>query len=82
MFTQTVNQGATSSMVTSLDDPSVSGKSVSYTATVTAVAPAAGTPTGTFAFFDGVSAIAGCGAQPLLAGVASCDVAYAGVGTD
>ena len=81
MFTQTVNQGATSSMVTSSDDPSVSGESVSYTATVTAVAPAAGTPTGTFAFFDGVSAIAGCGAQPLLAGVASCDVAYAGVGT-
>ncbi len=80
-LTQTINPGATATALTSSDNPSVSGESVSYTAIVTAVAPAAGTPTGNLAFFDGASAIAGCGAQPLVGGVASCDVVYAGVGS-
>jgi hypothetical protein len=80
-LTQTINQGATATALTSSVDPSVSGESVSYTAAVTAVAPAAGTPTTTIAFFDGASTIAGCGAQPLVAGTASCNVTYAGVGT-
>ena len=80
-LTQTINPGATSTVVTSAVDPSVSGESVSYTATVSAVIPASGTPTGTAAFLDAGAAITGCGAQPLVGGVASCDVAYAGAGS-
>jgi hypothetical protein len=80
-LTQTINPGATATVVTSSVDPSVSGESVSYTATVSAVIPASGTPTGTAAFLDAGAAITGCGAQPLVGGVASCDVAYAGAGS-
>ena len=79
VLTQTVNP-ATATVVASSVNPSVSGESLSYTAAVTVVSPAAGNPTGTVAFFDG-TAIAGCGAQPLVAGTASCNVNYAGVGT-
>jgi len=80
-LTQTVNPGPTSTVVASSADPSVSGESLSYTAAVSAVAPAAGAPTGTVAFLDGASTVAGCGAQPLVAGTASCNVTYAGVGS-
>ncbi len=80
-LTQTINQGATTTAVTPSVDPSVSGQSVSYTASVFAVTPASGTPTGTAAFLDGGATITGCGAQPLTGGVASCPVVYAGAGT-
>jgi len=59
LLTQTVNPGATSTVVTSSVNPSVSGESVSYTATVAAVTPASGTPTGTAEFLDGAAAITG-----------------------
>ncbi len=77
---QTVNQGATAVLVGSSVNPSVPGEIVTYTGTVTAVAPSGGTPTGTITFSDGASSIGGCVAQPLIGGVASCTVAYAGVG--
>jgi Bacterial Ig-like domain (group 3) len=80
-LTQVVNRGATSSVVTSSVNPSVSGQGLTYTAAVTASAPASGTPTGTAAFNDAGLTIAGCGAQPLVAGIASCSVGYAAVGT-
>jgi len=80
-LTQTINQGATATVATSSVNPSVSGEGLSYLATVTAVAPAAGTPTGSVGFFDGAFTVAGCGAQPLVAGTASCNVTYAGVGS-
>ena len=50
---QTVNQAATTSRVTSSANPSVFGESVTFTATVKAVAPGSGTPTGSVAFLDG-----------------------------
>jgi len=81
ILTQTINQGATATAVISSVDPSVSGESVSYTSVVNAVVPASGTPTGSVAFLDGASTIPGCGAQVLVAGTASCNVTYAGVGT-
>ena len=80
-MTQTINPGATATVAASSVDPSVSGEGLSYIVTVTAVMPAAGTPTGSFAFFDGASTVAGCGAQPLVGGTASCNVTYAGVST-
>ncbi|MGA8416165.1 MAG: Ig-like domain-containing protein [Candidatus Dormiibacterota bacterium] len=80
-MTQTINPGATATVAASSVDPSVSGEGLSYIVTVTAVMPAAGTPTGSVAFFDGASTVAGCGAQPLVGGTASCNVTYAGVST-
>ncbi|WP_030356030.1 Ig-like domain-containing protein, partial [Streptomyces scopuliridis] len=50
---QTVNKAATSTALTSAPDPSVFGQPKTLTATVTAVPPGAGTPTGTVSFFDG-----------------------------
>ena len=52
-LTQTVDQAATTSKVTSSANPSVFGQSVTFTATVKAVAPGSGTPTGTVSFLDG-----------------------------
>ena len=56
-LTQTVNQAATTSKVTSSANPSVFGESVTFTATVKAVAPGSGTPTGTVSFLDGSTSL-------------------------
>ncbi|WP_246531409.1 Ig-like domain-containing protein [Streptomyces bathyalis] len=48
--THTVNGASTTTTVTSSPDPSVYGQAVSFTAVVTAVAPATGVPTGTVTF--------------------------------
>ena len=47
---QDVNQTSTTTAVTSSVNPSVFGQAVSFTATVSAVAPGAGTPSGTVQF--------------------------------
>ena len=47
-----VNNAATSTAVTSSLNPSVFGQSVTFTATLTAVAPGVGTPSGTVTFLD------------------------------
>ena len=52
-LTQTVNQAGTATVVTSSANPSVSGQSVTFTATVSPVPPGTGTPTGTVTFSDG-----------------------------
>jgi hypothetical protein len=52
-LTQAVNQAGTTSKVTSSANPSVFGESVTFTATVNAVPPGSGTPTGTVSFLDG-----------------------------
>jgi S-adenosylmethionine/arginine decarboxylase-like enzyme len=49
-LTQTVHQGATTTSLTSLASPSVSGQTVTFTASVNVQSPAAGTPTGTVHF--------------------------------
>src|SRR5205823_4827993 len=51
-LTQTVNQASTTTAVTSSANPAVFGQPVTFTATVSAVAPSAGTPTGTVTFRD------------------------------
>src|SRR5207253_2614679 len=48
---------ATATSVTSNASSSVFGQSVTFTATVSSVAPATGTPTGTVTFKDGATAI-------------------------
>jgi hypothetical protein len=51
--TETVNRAATAVALSSSINLAVVGQKVSFTATVTAVAPGAGTPAGTVTFFDG-----------------------------
>ncbi|TWB07103.1 Ig-like domain-containing protein [Bradyrhizobium stylosanthis] len=62
---QVVNKANTTTSVTSSVNPSAVGQSVSFTAVVAAVAPGAGTPTGTVTFLDGGSPI---GSAPLSGG--------------
>jgi Pro-kumamolisin, activation domain/Bacterial Ig-like domain (group 3) len=52
-LSQVVDKTATSTTVVSSLNPSISGNSVTFTATVTAKAPGAGTPTGTVVFKNG-----------------------------
>ncbi len=56
-FLETVNQAGTTTTVASSLNPSVYGQSVTFTATVTAFSPGAGTPTGTVTFEDAGSLI-------------------------
>jgi hypothetical protein len=49
---QTVNQASSSTTLTSSDNPSVFGQTVTFTATVAAVSPGSGTPTGSVTFLD------------------------------
>ena len=63
-------------------NPSVSGQTVTYTATVSSVAPASGTRPGTVAFQDGGVVIASCAAKAVAVnGTATCAIAYTGPGT-
>ncbi len=64
-----VTQSSTTTTLTSSANPSVSGQSVTFTATVAAVSPNSGTPTGTVNFLDGTTVIGT--AEPLTAGVAT-----------
>lgn len=51
--TQTVNKAATKTTVTTSSSPSVFGQPVTFTASVAAVAPGAGNPSGAITFTDG-----------------------------
>ncbi|WP_316782051.1 beta strand repeat-containing protein, partial [Streptomyces sasae] len=55
--TQTVNPANTTTVLTSSPDPSVLGQAKVLTATVSATAPGAGTPSGTVTFFDGMTSL-------------------------
>ncbi len=71
---QTVNAASTTTAVTAAPaSPSTFGESVTFTATIAAVAPGAGTPDGTVDFSHGGTTITGCGAQPVNgSGQATC----------
>jgi len=56
-LTQTVKKAGTTTLASSLANPSVSGQAVTFTATVTAKSPGAGTPTGTVTFKNGPSTL-------------------------
>jgi hypothetical protein len=65
---QVVNKANTTTTVASSANPSVFGQSVTFTATVLATAPGAGTPTGTVTFLDGGSPV---GTGTLSGGIAT-----------
>ena len=78
---QTVTKADTTTTVTGgTPDPAVFGQPVTYTASVTATAPGAGTPTGSVQFLDGSTVL--CAAAPLSAGTATCTSSAAAEGTD
>src|SRR5439155_807430 len=54
---QIVNPGNTTTTLTSTPNPSTAGQAVTLTATVSAVAPATGAPTGTVTFRDGATVL-------------------------
>lgn len=58
VLSQTVNPAATTTVVTSSPNPSVFGQIAVFTATVTAVPPSAGFPTGNVTFLDGGTLLA------------------------
>ena len=80
-LTQVVGADGTTTVMTVTVNPSVYGQSVTFTATVSANAPGAGTPTGKVAFKSGGTNIGGCGSVTITAGVATCTTATLGVGS-
>ncbi|MFD8097149.1 Ig-like domain-containing protein [Streptomyces malaysiensis] len=75
-----VVQAATTTAVSSAPDPSTQGEPVTFTATVTPVAPGAGVPTGTVTFIIGAVG-GGAFVQPLTAGTATLTLNTLGTGT-
>src|SRR6202008_4129514 len=81
-------QANTSTGVTSSANPSVFGQIVTFTATVSAALPGAGSPTGTVTFKDGATALgtvslngsaqAGVSTAPLAAGSHTISAVYNG----
>jgi MYXO-CTERM domain-containing protein len=78
-LSQVVNKAATSTALVSGSNPSIVGASVTFTATVTATAPGAGTPNGTVNFREGATVL-GSGTLSA-AGVATFSTSALGVGT-
>jgi hypothetical protein len=76
-LTQTVDKADTTTALISSPNPSVSGQSVTFTATVSAVVPGAGTPTGTVTLKEGTSTL---GTGTLAAGQAAFTVSNLSVG--
>jgi hypothetical protein len=75
---QQVNPAVTSTTLSSSLNPSVFGQPVTFTATVSVVAPGAGTPTGTVKFYDGTTLL---GQASLSGGVAKLTKSNLGVTT-
>jgi hypothetical protein len=77
---EVVNAASTVTSVTSSVGQSVTGQSVTYTATITVVSPGSGSPTGAVAFKDGATVISGCSTQAVSSGSASCTVSTLSTG--
>jgi hypothetical protein len=74
-----VNAADTTTTVASGTNPSASGQPVTFTATVSPVAPATATPTGTVDFKDGATTL--CSAVALSSGTATCTTSLASAGS-
>jgi hypothetical protein len=80
-LSESVQRATTATTLVSGGNPSIVGQAVTFTATVSVQAPGSGTPTGTVAFSADAVTIAGCGAQSLAGGQATCTTSALGVGT-
>src|SRR5213594_4481140 len=74
----TVNPGSTSTTLASTPNPSAVGQAVTLNATVSAVAPAVGVPTGTVTFRDGAAVL---GTATLVNGSASLSISTLAAGS-
>jgi hypothetical protein len=77
-LSQVVNPASTSTTLAVTASPSVFGQKITFTATVKAVAPGAGTPTGSVTFYDGTVIL---GSQTLTNGKATLAITSLGVGS-
>ncbi len=77
--TVTVSQSSTTTALTATPNPSPFGQSVTLTATISAVSPGAGTPTGTVEFFSGATSL---GTATLSSGTATLQSTTIPTGTD
>ncbi|MGO8753390.1 MAG: Ig-like domain-containing protein, partial [Thermoguttaceae bacterium] len=77
-LTETVNAASTTTMLISSLNPAPLGQSVTFTATVAAVSPGAGVPTGTVTFVDGSTTL---GTGALTSGVATFTTSTLSVGS-
>ena len=77
-MSQTVNQDASTTTLTSSSNPVKAHKSVTFTAKVVASAPGTGTPTGTVTFMDGTTTL---GTGSLSGGQASFSISSLSHGT-
>ena len=78
-LTQTVNSASTTTSLSSNPNPSTVGQSVTFTATVTVMAPGAGTPSGVVSFTDTISGFLGTGT--LSSGVVTFNTSSLSVGS-
>jgi hypothetical protein len=78
-LSQAVNQDGTTTTVVSSLNPSTYGQAVTFTATVSANSPGAGTPTGSVTFYDGSTSL---GSGTLAAGKATLKTSALPAGTD
>ncbi|KAL8971230.1 MAG: hypothetical protein Q9197_003381, partial [Variospora fuerteventurae] len=76
-LSQVVSQPGSATSLAASPNPSVFGQSVTFTAIVTAVAPATGTPTGTVTFLDGATPLA---TVPLVDGAAELQISTLAAG--
>ena len=81
----TVSQASTATTLGSSENPANIGDTVTYTATVTPLAPGSGTPTGNVEFLANGTPIAACGGATGVAldgsGSATCDQSYGSPGS-
>jgi large repetitive protein len=77
-LSQTVNKASTTMAVASGTNPSVSGQSVTYTATVTVTSPGSGTASGSVTFKDGITVL---GTKTLAGNVATLSNSSLSVGS-
>ena len=78
---QLVGQANTTVGIVSNANPSVSGQSVTFTATVSVTSPGSGSPTGNISFRDNGTNIGTCAAQTVTANVATCSISTLSVST-
>jgi Bacterial Ig-like domain (group 3)/Legume lectin domain len=78
---QVVNKASTTTAVSSTANPSVSGQTVTFTASVAAVAPGTGTPTGTVDFKEGATDLTPGGVIVNGAGLATFAISSLAVGS-
>ena len=80
-LSQRVDKAPTTTSLSSSTNPSTTGQTVTFTATVAPTGSGAGVPTGTVSFADGPNGLACAGGanQTLSAGKATCQVAFASV---